>query len=172
MIVMLLSCVRGPDKRDAAQRCSGRCSGRGMGRGGNAFALWRSSQRPTKGILSKDNIMTHVRPRGEHSTPKVSYGVPETCWERGGTSQRPWWRVRTMAGGGHGTADVTIARTGATVDARAPRARRTRTGEGTTARIAAGGSRGYVPHARRARGRRGATQAVGRWHQSYAGLPA
>ena len=42
-----------------------------------------------KGILSKDNIMTHVRPRGKHSTPKVSYGVPETCWERGGTSQRP-----------------------------------------------------------------------------------
>ena len=168
MAVMITSCARGPDKRDAARRCSGRCSGR---EGGERWqCLWRR-QRPTKGILSKDNIMTHVRPRGEHSTPEVSYGVPETCWERGGTSQRPWWRVRTMAGGGHGTADVTIARTGATVDARAPRARRTRTGEGTTARVAAGGSRGYVPHARRARGRRGATQPVGRWHQKNVGRP-
>ena len=97
MTVMITSCARGPDKRGAARRCSGRCSGR---EGGERWqCLWRR-QRPTKGILSKDNIMTHVRPRGEHITPEVSYGVPETCWERGGTSQRPWWRVRTMAGAG------------------------------------------------------------------------
>ena len=97
LTVMITSCARGPDKRGAARRCSRRCSGR---EGGERWqCLWRR-QRSTKGIKSKDNIMTHVRPRGEHSTPKVLYGVPETCWERGGTSQRPWWRVRTMAGAG------------------------------------------------------------------------